>query len=332
MKKVIAAVLLVSAAAAAYWFFHGKKAPDGPSFIPVTAARGEITDVVDTTGSVAPLNRVVVKPAVAGRVDQLLVEEGDKVKSGQILAYLSSTDRVAILDAARAKGEGTLAKWENTYKPTPVLSPLDGTVIKRGVVKGQTLDTTTEMFALSDDLIVVAQVDESDIGRIKAGQRAIITLDAYPKSETPGAVFQILREGVTVSNVITYSVKIRPDRAPSYFASEMSANIKVIVSRKPNAVLLPATALTDKEDGTRCVYKGSPENPALSPVKTGLDDGTNVEILSGVAAGETIFVPANGDNPQQAAADSANPFMPSGPKKTTTKSGKTSSDMGPPPM
>ena len=330
MKKITIAVLIVIAAAAGYRLYSQKKQLSTPLYIPVAATRGEISDVVDTTGHIEPLNRVVVKPTVAGRVDKIIAEEGDKVKSGQVLAYLSSTDRVAILDAARAKGDEVLAKWENTYKPTPVLSPLDGTVIKRGVVKGETLDTSTEMFALADDLIVVAQVDEADIGRIKNGQRAVITLDAYPKDAFQGTVFQILREGVSVSNVITYSVKIRPDHVPASFASEMSANIKVVVMRKQKAVLLPVTALTDTEDGTRCVYKGGQQNPVLTPVKTGLDDGTNVEILSGVEEGETIFSLGDGNMPQQAASDSSSPFMPSGPKRAG--SGKTGGNPGPPPM
>ena len=105
--------------------------------------------------------------------------------------------------------------------------------------------------------------------------------------------------------------------------------IKVIVTRKQKAVLLPVTALTDKEDGTRCVYKGGLKNPVLTPVKTGLDDGTNVEILAGVEEGETIFSMGDGNMPQQAATDTASPFMPSGPKKS---SGKTSGNSGPPPM
>jgi len=328
MKKIIIFVGIVAAAGAVHFFLGQKAKARAPLYLPVTATRGEIRDVVDTTGHVEPLNRVVVKPAVAGRVDKLIAEEGDTVKSGQVLAYLSSTDRVAILDAARAKGGEVLEKWENTYKPTPVLSPLDGTVIKRGVVKGETLDTATEMYAIADDLIVVAQVDESDIGRIKNGQRAIITLDAYPKDEFQGTVFQILREGVSVSNVITYSVKIRPDRVPASFASEMSANIKVMVTRKQKAVLLPVTALSDTEDGTRCIYKGDPRNPTLTPVKTGLDDGANVEILAGVEEGEIVFTPGNGSMPQQAASESSSPFMPSGPKRSGGRAGNP----GPPPM
>ena len=335
MKKILLGVILLGLLGGGWWWYSKKKNGKQPAFTPVAATTGDIVDLVDTTGSVAPLNRVEVNPAVGGRVDKLLVEEGDAVKSGQVLAYISSTDRVAILDAAKARGEAALAKWANTYKPTPVLSPLDGRVIKRGVVQGQTVTTSSVMYALSDDLIVKAQVDESDIGRIKVGQRAEITLDAYPGKKTMGTVFQILHEGVTVSNVITYYVKIRPDNVPPYFKSEMTANINIIVRKASNAVLLPATALTDAEDGSRCVYKSDgPGQPfKLTPVQVGLDDGNNVEIVSGVAEGETVFYSGQGYNPQQAAADSSNPFMPTPPKsKTTGSKTSKSANQGPPPM
>ncbi|MFA5975922.1 MAG: efflux RND transporter periplasmic adaptor subunit [Elusimicrobiota bacterium] len=331
-KMIILLILIVLAAGIGFIVLRQKGMSRGPLYIPAAVQRGAISDIVDTTGSVSPLNRVEVNPSVGGRVDEILVEEGDRVKRGQVLAYLSSTDRVTILDAARAKGEEAVAKWEKTYRPTPVLSPMNGTIIKRGVVQGQTVTTSSVMFALADDLIVIAQVDESDVGRVKTGQHAILTLDAYPKKETEGIVFQILNEGVSVSNVITYYVKIRPLKVPAYYKSEMSANIKVIVSQKKDALLLPVTAITEKEDGTRCVYKGAdPRSLTLTPLQIGVDDGTNVEILSGVDEGETVFTASSGYMPQAASSDS-NPFMPSGPKKTTSKTGKSSSNTGPPPM
>ncbi|NLO90736.1 MAG: efflux RND transporter periplasmic adaptor subunit [Elusimicrobia bacterium] len=332
MKRILMAAAVILVAGALYYSYSHKKKNGAPQFVAVTATAGPIEEAVDTTGNVAPLNRVEVNPAVGGRVEKLLAEEGDTVKSGQLLAYISSTDRVAILDAAKARGEAELSKWANTYKPTPVLSPLDGRVIKRDVVQGQTVGTSSVMYALSDDLIVKAQVDESDIGRIKVGQRAEITLDAYPGKITMGTVFQILHEGVTVSNVITYYVKIRPDKVPPYFKSEMTANIKIIVSRKKDAVLLPSSALTDSPDGARCVYKGNPQRPELAPVRVGIDDGNNVEILSGVSAGETVYSGSGGYMPQLK-EDSSNPFMPGRPK-AKTNGGKSSkkTDQGPPPM
>ncbi|MCB4756947.1 MAG: efflux RND transporter periplasmic adaptor subunit [Elusimicrobia bacterium] len=328
MKKVVVITLIIAAIIVGITILRKKKQPNRQFYVPITVSRGAIQETIETTGKVEPLNRVEATSLVAGRVDKIFVEEGASVKQGQLLAYLSSTDRVAILDAARAKGGEVMAKWEKTYKPTPILSPLNGTVIKRNVVEGQTIATSYVMFALSDDLIVVAQVDESDIGRIKVGQRALITLDAFPNKKIEGNVFQISREGVNTSNVITYDVKIRPTRVPDYFQSEMSANIEVIIKRKSSVLCLPMTAVMESDDGVRYVYKGDPNHPEREPITVGIDNGKNVEILSGVNEGETVFFTDQNYKPQMISSD-ANPFMPSGPKKN--KSGK-SSGMPPPPM
>src|SRR6185295_987790 len=100
-----------------------------------------------------PLNRVEIKPPIAGRVEKLLVDEGAKVEAGQILAWLSSSDRAAILDAARAKGPAELKRWEDAYRPTPISAPLGGVVILRNAVIGETVDPGTVLFAISDTLI-----------------------------------------------------------------------------------------------------------------------------------------------------------------------------------
>ena len=317
MKKIIIAVIVVAAAFGAYKYYTGKTKSKVVHYTPVTVSRSEIKDIVTTSGDVEPLNRVVVKPAVGGRVEKLLVEEGAKVKRGQVLAYLSSSDRVAILDAASTKGPEEYAKWEDTYKPTPVISPLDGTVILRNVVQGQTIDTTTSMFALSDDLIVKASVDESDIGRIKEHQQTLITLDAYPDKPITGTVFQTLYEGVTVSNVVTYYVKIKPNVMPSYFKSQMSATIKVTVSDRKNILTLPDAALSELNDGTKGVYKGDSVNPQFVAIKAGVDDGVNTEILAGVEEGDTIYYRSQSYKPQSTSTSSS-PFMPTGPKRSQT--------------
>jgi len=311
MKKIIA-LLVVAVLAGGGWLYYSKtKKAKKVHFDSATATRGTITEIVDTTGDVEPLNRVTVNSPVGGRVDKLLVEEGDKVKAGQILSYLSSTDRVAIVDAAKASGAGEVSKWEDAYKPTPILSPLEGTVILRAVVQGQTIASNTTIYALSDDLIVVAQVDESDIGRIKIGQRADIILDSYPNRKTKGTVFQLLQEGKNVSNVITYNVKIRPDTIPPFFKSGMTTDIKITMSSKKDIVMLPIATITENADGTKTVLKGDKMNPQPAQVKTGLQDDVNAEIISGVDEGETVYYKSTFTAQQNSAS---NPFMPSGPK------------------
>ena len=140
--------------------------------------------------------------------------------SGQIVAWMSSTDRTAILDAARAQGPEAFKKWQDAYKATPVVASLPGEVILRNVVVGEAVSAGTVIFAVADTLIVNAQVDESDIGKIRIGQKARIRLDAYPDTPVDGKVYDILFEGKNVSNVITYGVKVRPDKLPPFFRSQ----------------------------------------------------------------------------------------------------------------
>src|SRR6185369_1195320 len=100
-----------------FWKFHGKsgrRAAGETRVVQVT--QGPIERTIETTGEVTPLNRVEIKPPISGRIEKLLVDEGDKVRHGQILAWMSSSDRAAILDAARAKGSNEEKKWQEAYK------------------------------------------------------------------------------------------------------------------------------------------------------------------------------------------------------------------------
>lgn len=302
MKKIalIVAILVALSAGAYYYRKSSQKDAKRKIYNSATVRIGSISDAVDTTGEVAPHNRVEIMPSVAGRVDRLLVEEGDIIKQGQVLAYISSSDRVAILDAARARGADEVKYWEDAYKPTPVISPLNGRVILRNIVAGQTVNTSTTLFALSDELIVIASVDEADIGRVQVGQKASCTLDAYPGSGENGRVFQILHEGKNVNNVITYYAKIKLEQVPVYFKSQMTANIKITVREKNGILLLPSESITIGPKGEKSVLVGTPPAQLKEhPVTTGLDSGSEVEILSGLKNGDTIYYAASNYAPQK---------------------------------
>ena len=151
---------------------------------------------------------------MGGRIEEILVEEGRVVKKGAVLAMLSSTERAALLDAAKLQGKNEESYWNNVYKKTTVLAPMDGQVIVRSVDPGQTVTASDSLFVLSDRLIVKAFVDETDIGRVKIGQKALIGLDAYPDIRVTGAVEHIYYESHLQNNVNIYNVDIIPDRIP----------------------------------------------------------------------------------------------------------------------
>ena len=315
MKRAIIAVAVAAAVAGAAWKFGSKGGARDASARSqvVTAVVGPIEQSIDATGSVAPENRVEIKPPVGGRIEKLLVDEGDKVKNGQVVAWISSTDRNAILDAARAQGPEAVKKWEDAYKPTAVFASLPGEVILRNVVVGQAVDAGTVLFAVADTLIVNAQVDESDIGRITIGQKARIRLDSYPDRPADGRVFDILYEGKNVSNVITYGVKIRPGKVPGFFRSQMTANVSFLVRRKDDAVLVPVGAVKDAPGGKRVVTVPSAEKngkPETREVKTGIETDEQVEIVSGLADGDKALVPAGKYKAQTAPEASPLSSMP----------------------
>jgi macrolide-specific efflux system membrane fusion protein len=295
-------VSLIILGSGAYWVFHKKHRGRGEAMTTLQAAQGSIEDLIQATGNVVPLNRVAIQAPIAGRIEQLLVDEGNAVHGGQILAWMSSTDRAAILDAARAQGPDAYKHWEDSYKPTPIIAPLSGVIILKNVVVGQTVDTTVVIYAMSDHLIVIAQVDEADIGRIKLGMPARVTLDAYPDRIAEGKVFQILQEGVNVSNVITYNVKIDLGKAPDYYRSQMTANIVFVVRKQDNAVLVPSGAVRDSrsDPGQKVVMIPGPDgHPVPQDVETGIDNGDQVEITSGLKSGDSILVRTVSYTPQQ---------------------------------
>jgi len=301
MKKLPVIILVIIALGTGSWFiFFGKsKKHSSNGTQTITVTQGTIKQTVEATGSITPLNRVEIKPPMSGRIEKLLVHEGDHVKSGQILAWMSSSDRAAILDAARSQGPEQLKKWEDDYKATPIVAPLSGVIILENVVVGQTIDASTVIYAMSDYLIVLGQVYESDIGKVHNGMQSMITLDAYPNKTVEGKVFDILYEGKNVSNVITYGVKVKVPHVPAFFRSQMTANISFIVKNKDNAVLVPVSVVKES-NGTKTVMipddKGKPEPRTVT---TGIESNDKIEITSGLEPGDKILLTRAKYSPQQ---------------------------------
>jgi macrolide-specific efflux system membrane fusion protein len=295
--------LIVGALILSGGWFYWRRQSANPKDIGeiIKVRRGPLEETVEATGNISPLNRVEIKPSISGRIEKYLVDEGDSVKAGQVIAWMSSSDRVAIMDAARSQGHVVLKKWEDSYKPTPVIAPISGVIILRNIVAGQTVDASTVLFAMSDQLIVVAQVDETDIGRIHIGMPAKIILDAYPDRATIGKVFNILHEGINTSNVITYNVKINPDgKVPGYYKSQMTANVSFIVKENKNALFVPAIAVSEKNGHSQVLIPGLDGKSVPHSVSIGITDRIDDEITSGLSEGDLVVIGHNHYVPKKA--------------------------------
>lgn len=297
------------------FFVQSKLKPSGPNgeiVREISPAKGSIQNVISTTGTVLPKNRLEVKPPVNGRVESILVKEGDKVKTGQTLAWMSSTERAALLDAARGESEDKLKYWQEVYKPIALMAPIDAEVIVATTQPGQTVTANDAVIVLSDHLIVRAQVDETDIGKIKVSQNAMVSLDAYPDTKIKAAVEHIYYESKTVNNVTIYEVDLLPQEIPAFFRSGMNASITFIENSKENALLLPLEAVTKERDENYVWLKqDNSREPVKRLVKTGIADDKNLEIISGIDERDTVIVKTKKYILPQSSVGS-NPFMPPG--------------------
>jgi macrolide-specific efflux system membrane fusion protein len=315
MKKLIVLCLLLAAGAGAWWLYRvrGDNGDDPLAYEPVAFQRRRLENTIESTGVVEPRNRLEIKPPISGRIDEVLVTEGQQVAKSEIVARMSSTERATLLDAARARGEATLRKWEDVYKPTPLVAPLAGTIIARHIEPGQTVTIQDPVLVLSDRLIVTAQVDETDIGSVRPGQAATLSLDAYPDVVVRGVVGHVAYEAVTVNNVTIYEVEVEPEQVPDCMKSGMTATVAFLVAAADDVLTLPSDAVS-RDNGKSVVLVDADGKPETPPerwrVLTGLSDDGRVEVLAGLDGNERVVRKAFRIERRKDEGNS--PFMPFG--------------------
>ena len=287
MKKFIIILIVLGIAGYFGWRKWAKPAkPAAPTYREEVVTRGTVRRTIQATGTVQPQNRVELGSPVAGRLEDVLVREGESVTKGQTLAWISSTDRAALLDAARSKGPDELKRWEEIYKPTPLIAPLDGEIIARKLEPGQTISSENPILVMSDRLIVEAQVDETDIASIATQQQVEIVLDAYPEHMLSGVVDHVAYEAEEVENVTVYKIDVLPHDPPDFLRSGMTASLTFIAAEKKDVLLLPIDTIKDGQ-----VLVPNPAGPPASQaVETGIEDGKLVEVKSGLKEGDRVVV------------------------------------------
>lgn len=309
VKLILGGVIVLLLAGAGFYFLRPKG--EISQYKVVQAKRGTIVQKIQSTGTVSPQNRLEIKPPVPGRIDQILVKEGDVVQKGKVLAWISSNERAALMDAVRTQGKDEIKRWENLYKPTPVVAPISGTIILRNVETGQSFSNTDPIFVMADRLTVKAQVDETDIAFIKLNQSANFILDAYPDKSIEGKVVHLAYDATLTNNVTTYEVDILPIDPPEFLRSGMTSNVSVEVEKKENVIRIPSIAVQTTEEG-QMVLTGTEEKPRGILVETGLDDGKFIEIRNGLLEGEYVLVKQSASLKKN--SGSGSPFMPNRPR------------------
>ena len=295
MRK-ITYLALIAAAATILWSWQSRHSPDAPEAQDAAAPsedagtvevkRGDIHVEVTSSATITPENKLEIKPPIAGRAETVLVDIGQEVKRGQSLAMMSSSERAALLDAARGKGPKEVAFWEEVYKTAPLVAPIDGVIISRTLVPGQVVTTGDVAFIMSDLLIAKANMDETDLAKVYMGQRAMVTLDSYPDNRIEGEVSKIAYNSNTTNNVTTYPVDVTMKSIPEFARSGMTANVGFVQESKTKVLILPLDAIGPDDTVQLAAKDGTAGEP--QKIVTGLSDGKNVEILEGLAEGQRV--------------------------------------------
>jgi HlyD family secretion protein len=164
---------------------------------------------------------------------------------------------VAIANARNAEAivkqrEASLAQARIDLERTAIKAPVNGIVIKRSVEKGQTVAASLqapELFVIAEnltDMQVDTAIDESEIGRVRIGQKATFTVDAFPGRSFEGAVKQIRKAAQNVSNVVTYTVVISASNPSKELLPGMTANVRIVTDSRADALKVANAALRFK--------------------------------------------------------------------------------------
>lgn len=135
---------------------------------------------------------------------------------------------------------------------TRIISPINGTIIKKNVDEGQTVAAsfaTPTMFVIAEDLSrmqILADVDESDIGMIEDKQQVRFTVQAYPEKKFYGQVEQIRLMPVEINNVVNYKVVVKVDNKDGFLLPGMTATLEFITDTAQNILRINNSALRFK--------------------------------------------------------------------------------------
>jgi RND family efflux transporter MFP subunit len=301
--------------------------PDGEiNQQPAEVVRGDLTVTVSGSGYIGVTNEKQLAFGSGGKIEKLFVEEGDEVKKGEILATLdtsalelslsqaqlardeaeynlkqlkdvlhSSQDRIKLAEEALRVAEEAVTEVQKQLDEAVITAPFDGVIAVLTVKEGDIVPPPTmaaqAIIHLIDltSLELSAEVDEIDIPDVKPGQKAIIEVDALPDDLIDGEVVSISELPNLQTGLVVYPVKISFDvPAGSAVKAGMSATADIIIEERSNILLVPSRVVRENEQGNTVVNVVIGKEIEERTVVTGISNGLQTEIISGLNEGETV--------------------------------------------
>jgi len=206
----------------------------------------------------------------------------------------AADEAMAAAEVSRARA--SLDDARERRADTEIRSPIKGILLKKLVEEGMIVSsgitassggTAVAQVADVSALLVEANVDETDIGKVRTGQQATVSVEAHPDRRVKGRIDHIPPKGDLDSSIIVFRVRIGiPGSEFGMLRIGMTASVSIIAEERKGAALVPAEAVRS-ERGKRYVLVGEQQR---QDVVTGIDDGTNIEIVSGLKPGDEVLV------------------------------------------
>jgi len=319
-------VVLLGAGVAGYLVFFGYSGTAQPTAARTAAAANrDVSEVVTASGTVQSSFSAAASFGANGTVTEINVKVGDAVTKGQQLAKLDPTQaqlQVDIaqgnLNAALDKGTGTTAlltayrqaqlalqQAKDTLAATTLTAPGDGTITSITGAVGQkvssgntsttssTTTTTPSGFVVVTDLknlVLHANVSETDVSKLKADQAATVTVNAMSGTPVQAKVAAVDLTPTTANNVVQYGVTLSLTEPPAGLRPGQSASVEITVAQASNVLAVPAAAV-QTVSGASSVQVMANGAETRKTVEIGVRGDQYVEIKSGLTAGEEVVLP-----------------------------------------
>ncbi len=200
----------------------------------------------------------------------------------------TETQRAARISAEQAANNAydSVKAAQTSFSDVAIFSPISGLVTKADPVTGAVVSPTDLIAEIVDtsEVFFDAEVDESDISKVQLGQKAKVTLNAYPGKNFTGGVAQIKPTTKTASSGATVViVRIKLDQVVN-FISDLNGQAEIQTEKANNVLTIPQDALTDD----KFVYIQDGKKFKKQEVKTGISSDLDIEVKEGLSEGEKI--------------------------------------------
>lgn len=230
-----------------------------------------------------------------------VAENRQRAAKGQLVV---SQARVSEARAAVLEAQAAVERAREDLANSTIRAPIRSTVLTRDVEMGSPVSSILNMGSAAtlvmtlgdiDSVFVRGKVDEADIGRVRLGQRAKITVETFKDRSFEGRVTQISPIGAEKDNVTTFEVKVSIENGGKELKANMTANAEIILEEHPNSLIIPESAISydAKRNATVEVLDAGAKNGRRKvTIKTGVGNGTRTQVTSGLKQGDKIVLPS----------------------------------------